>query len=172
MKIFYYRWTKNFVKWCVRSNTTRLTHRIDKNPPNLFRYTVYSMPSTAASIICKFTWPKKSKITSVLGIVLKYTTKNPKHQIILLSEARLARVSTDLSSSSDDSVVQMDPTDKITKKRSARNNNDGHTREYLYTKWLQSKDLLDSEVRKNSKLLRNLNVRDSLIKSFERKSII
>ena len=55
---------------------------------------------------------------------------------------------------------------------SVRNEYDGYTREYIYTKWIQSKDSLDSEVRKNSNLLHDLKVSDSLIKSFENKHII
>ena len=131
------------------------------------------MPSPTAPTIRKSNREKKSRVISDFGSVPKHTTKNPKHQVSLLTEVRLAKgLNADLSSSSDESVVQVQPTVKMTKKSTSRNEYDGYTREYLYTKWLQSKDLLDSEVRKNSNLLHDLKVRDSIVKSFERKSII
>ena len=83
------------------------------------------MPSPAAPIIRKSTREKKSRAISDLGSVPKHSTKKSKHHVSLLTEVRLARGLTNLSSASDESVVQVESTGKMTEKSTSRNDYDG-----------------------------------------------
>lgn len=71
---------------------------------------------------------------SGLGAVPSPYAKNPKRKVGLLTEFRLAQEITDQSTSSNDLVVPMGSTCKMTKQCNVTNDYDGYAREYIYTK--------------------------------------
>ena len=109
------------------------------------------MPSPTSPIIRKSTRPVKKRVISDPSsspvTTKKIKPKNVRPKSIPIDVSLLD------ATSSDNPVLPDELSTKSSKSDSVRKVYSGYSRKYLYKKWVQTKDLVDSETRKKFKLI-------------------